>query len=102
MHSLARCLPGVLLPLTLIPSLAFGAQAGPYNSLRPDEAAVSRGRSLYAQGCINCHGLDVKGTENGPDLIRLTNGPITYELDRIQYLVVGAGDSLYAFVMLAE
>jgi alcohol dehydrogenase (cytochrome c) len=32
----------------------------------------------------------------------ITNGPITYELDGVQYLVVGAGDSLYAFVMLAE
>jgi hypothetical protein len=27
----------------------------------------------------------------------ITNGPITYELDGIQYVVVGAGDSLYAF-----
>jgi alcohol dehydrogenase (cytochrome c) len=32
----------------------------------------------------------------------MTNGPITYELDGIQYLVVGAGDSLYAFAMLVN
>ena len=32
----------------------------------------------------------------------MTNGPITYELDGTQYLVVGAGDSLYTFVMLAD
>lgn len=31
----------------------------------------------------------------------MSNGPITYALDGIQYLVVGAGDSLYAFVMLS-
>ena len=31
-----------------------------------------------------------------------SNGPMTYELDGKQYLVVGAGDSLYAFVMLAK
>ena len=31
----------------------------------------------------------------------MTNGPITYELDGIQYLLAGAGDSLYAFAMLA-
>jgi len=30
----------------------------------------------------------------------MSNGPITYELDGVQYLVVGAGDSLYAFAML--
>jgi len=30
----------------------------------------------------------------------LSNGAITYELDGKQYLVVGAGDTLYSFVML--
>jgi alcohol dehydrogenase (cytochrome c) len=29
----------------------------------------------------------------------LTNGPITYELDGTQYVVVGAGDTLYAFAL---
>jgi alcohol dehydrogenase (cytochrome c) len=32
----------------------------------------------------------------------VANGPITYELDGSQYLVVGAGDTLYGFVMLAK
>jgi alcohol dehydrogenase (cytochrome c) len=27
----------------------------------------------------------------------VTNGPITFELDGVQYVVVGAGDSVYAF-----
>jgi alcohol dehydrogenase (cytochrome c) len=30
----------------------------------------------------------------------VSNGPMTYELDGRQYLVVGAGDSLYAFTVL--
>jgi len=29
----------------------------------------------------------------------ITNGPITYELDAAQFVVVGAGDSLYAFAL---
>jgi alcohol dehydrogenase (cytochrome c) len=29
----------------------------------------------------------------------MTNGPITYELDGVQYVVVGAGDTLYGFAM---
>jgi alcohol dehydrogenase (cytochrome c) len=29
----------------------------------------------------------------------MTNGPITYELDNTQYVVVSAGDSLYAFAL---
>ena len=32
----------------------------------------------------------------------VTNGPITYELDGVQYLVVGAGDTLYGFAMRAR
>jgi alcohol dehydrogenase (cytochrome c) len=29
----------------------------------------------------------------------VSNGPITYEMDGKQYVVVGAGDTLWAFVM---
>jgi alcohol dehydrogenase (cytochrome c) len=32
----------------------------------------------------------------------MTNGPITYELDGIQYVAVGAVDSVYVFAMLAN
>ena len=32
----------------------------------------------------------------------MTNGPITYELDGTQYLVVAAGDTLFGFVMLSD
>ena len=32
----------------------------------------------------------------------VSNGPITYELDGVQYVVVGAGDSLYGFAMRAR
>jgi alcohol dehydrogenase (cytochrome c) len=29
----------------------------------------------------------------------ITNGPMTYALDGTQYVLVGAGDSLYAFAL---
>jgi alcohol dehydrogenase (cytochrome c) len=32
----------------------------------------------------------------------VSNGPITYEIDGRQYLVVGAGDTLYGFWMIAD
>jgi alcohol dehydrogenase (cytochrome c) len=32
----------------------------------------------------------------------VSNGPITYELDGVQYVVVGAGDTLYGFAMRAK
>jgi mono/diheme cytochrome c family protein len=54
----------VLLPISL------AAQGGPTDRPALDEAAASRGRGLYAQHCINCHGSTAKGGPNGPDLIR--------------------------------
>jgi cytochrome c oxidase cbb3-type subunit 3 len=44
-------------------------QAGP---TRPDvnPAAADRGKRVYLQYCVNCHGAQAKGTEEGPDLIR--------------------------------
>lgn len=35
-----------------------------------DPAAARRGRQVYTQYCINCHGALAKGTTDGPDLIR--------------------------------
>jgi len=48
---------------------AFG-QAGPYVRQDVDPAASDRGKRVYTQFCINCHGALAKGTEQGPDLIR--------------------------------
>src|SRR5439155_23952007 len=45
-------------------------QAGPYVRQEVDQAAAARGKRVYTQFCINCHGALAKGTEQGPDLIR--------------------------------
>jgi mono/diheme cytochrome c family protein len=45
-------------------------QAGPAVRQVIDNAAATRGRAVYAQYCINCHGSNVKGGDDGPDLIR--------------------------------
>jgi cytochrome c oxidase cbb3-type subunit III len=49
---------------------ALLAQAGPTERQRVDNAAADRGRLVYTQYCINCHGSTAKGTDRGPDLIR--------------------------------
>lgn len=51
-------------------SALLHAQGGPTDRQPIDEAAARRGRLLYAERCINCHGSNVKGTDEGPDLIR--------------------------------
>lgn len=64
--ALVWTLAAVLLPVSL------AAQGGPTDRPPLDEAAAGRGRTLYAQHCINCHGSTAKGTDRGPDLIRST------------------------------
>jgi mono/diheme cytochrome c family protein len=51
-------------------AILAAAQGGPADRQKVDNAAADRGRQLYAQYCINCHGSTAKGTDNGPDLIR--------------------------------
>jgi mono/diheme cytochrome c family protein len=51
---------------------ALAGQGGPSQRQSIEPAAAARGRALYAQHCINCHGNAAKGTDNGPDLIRST------------------------------
>jgi cytochrome c oxidase cbb3-type subunit 3 len=46
------------------------AQPGPTVRQVVDAASASRGRAVYAQHCINCHGSNAKGGPNGPDLMR--------------------------------
>jgi cytochrome c oxidase cbb3-type subunit 3 len=58
--------------VALLPA-SLAAQGGPTDRPPIDEAAAARGRSLYAQHCINCHGSTAKGGPNGPDLIRSTS-----------------------------
>ena len=52
------------------PVRALWGQAGPYVRQEVDPAAAARGKRVYTQFCINCHGAAAKGTEQGPDLIR--------------------------------
>ena len=54
----------------LLLAAILAAQAGPTERQRVDNAAADRGKLVYTQYCINCHGGTVKGTDRGPDLIR--------------------------------
>jgi len=54
----------------LLLAAILAVQAGPTERQRVDNAAADRGKLVYTQYCINCHGGTVKGTDRGPDLIR--------------------------------
>lgn len=60
-----------LIAIALLTAAGIAAgQAGPTERQKIDNAAATRGRTVYAQYCINCHGSNIKGGDNGPDLIR--------------------------------
>ena len=59
--------------LMVAAALASGvlhAQAGRTDRQQPDPAASDRGKRIYLQYCINCHGSLAQGTGDGPDLVR--------------------------------
>jgi mono/diheme cytochrome c family protein len=46
------------------------AGAGPSDKPVVDAAAADRGRKTWAGECINCHGTQARGSDNGPNLVR--------------------------------
>jgi len=60
----------VVLALQLAACASLSAQPGPTGRQKVDPAAEERGRKVYLQFCINCHGSLARGTDDGPDLIR--------------------------------
>lgn len=65
-----RTRPTIAVLLLVASGVSLAAQGGPYERQKIDEPAAMRGRAVYAQHCINCHGSTAKGTDRGPDLIR--------------------------------
>ena len=47
-----------------------GMGAGPNDLPSVDGAAATRGRTVYAAQCINCHGTQARGGEKGANLVR--------------------------------
>ncbi len=57
-----RALAGLVL-LLAVPTAAWSP------STAQDVASVERGRRLYEQSCVSCHGTGGTGTKNGPRLV---------------------------------
>ncbi len=65
-----RTCVGLLVLASLTAAAHAAAQGGPTDRQPIDPEASRRGRLVYTQYCINCHGSTAKGTDDGPDLIR--------------------------------
>jgi mono/diheme cytochrome c family protein len=52
------------------PSGGLLAQAGASDKQVVDEAAATRGKTVYIAQCITCHGPKARGTDQGADLVR--------------------------------
>jgi mono/diheme cytochrome c family protein len=51
-------------------AVCLWAQPGRTDRQKGEPAAADRGRRIYLQHCINCHGSLAQGTDQGPDLVR--------------------------------
>ena len=60
------------------------------------EIAVRRRSKFQFRGARSCNGHASLARDIAAGV---TNGPITYELDGVQYVVAPAGDTLYGFAM---
>ncbi|HBK80906.1 MAG TPA: cytochrome C [Nitrospinae bacterium] len=56
----------------------------------PAGAGLAKGRILFAQNCMQCHGRKAKGTENGPPLVDRVYEP-NHHGDIAFYVAVGRG-----------
>lgn len=45
-------------------------QAGAADKHIVDDAAAERGKKVYIQDCITCHGPSARGSQSGPDIVR--------------------------------
>ena len=54
----------------ILTCVTLSAQPGRTDRQAVDTAAADRGKRVYLQFCINCHGSKAHGTDDGPDLIR--------------------------------
>jgi mono/diheme cytochrome c family protein len=52
------------------PSGGLLGQMGPDDKHVVDPVAAARGRKIWAAECIQCHGTQARGTDNGPNLVR--------------------------------
>jgi mono/diheme cytochrome c family protein len=46
------------------------SEMGPDDKHVVDPVAAERGRTIWAAECIQCHGTQARGTDNGPNLVR--------------------------------
>lgn len=65
---------GLLAAAAVAFAVGFGALSTVHAQLgrlpAVDQAAHDRGRAIWASQCINCHGSQARGSENGPNIIR--------------------------------
>jgi cytochrome c oxidase cbb3-type subunit III len=52
------------------PRTRAASGAGADDKMVVDDVAAARGRTLYAAGCIQCHGTTARGSDRGANLVR--------------------------------
>jgi len=61
--------PALIAAALAVPTAVWGATPGRQTPTPPTADQVAAGRQLFETSCATCHGLDGKGTSQGPNLI---------------------------------
>lgn len=62
-------LRGLLVPLALVMSVAACGSSEQSDTTAFDAGLVATGADLYAANCAQCHGTDLRGTDQGPSFL---------------------------------
>ena len=70
----------VALSLTGFGYAAVDAATSKVSAQEYDQSAVAQGKSLFAEGCSSCHGLNAQGTDIAPSLIGVGAAAVDFQV----------------------
>lgn len=80
-----------------LPLALLSATAAPLFSQSASDADVKAGAALYRdKGCVQCHGVDLKGNKKGPSLDDIRNDP-AWPPQRITKQITDGGQKMPPF-----
>ena len=66
-------------------------ETAPVSAAVTSDQAVAEGKTLFAEGCSSCHGLNAEGTTDGPSLIGVGAAAVDFQVSSGRMPMAGQG-----------